>query len=357
MSRLRDRLPVRIAVGFVGGVATVAVAMLVAAMRQHDGNSADKLHRSTTLIAVIGLVAAVALGVAAAVAITRPVRRTIEAARRFGAGELDVRLPTRGSTELAELSTAFNAMTTRLADTLRDLHVSQTLQQRFVADVSHELRTPLAAVIAAAEGLDAEDPRARQRSTELVRGQVRRLGKLVDDLLEMSRFDAGQVPMVYERIDVTALAVDVVHTVWPGEDVRITPLGDTTADADVRRVHTILRNLVANAFQHGQPPIDIVVNGSDPDTIVVSVADDGPGVPASVAPTIFDRFVRADESRTSDGEHSGLGLSIALENARLHGGTVSLSAIGRTSFSLRLPRHPPGTDVLPEVVADDHATA
>lgn len=227
MSRLRDRLPVRIAVGFVGGVATVAVAMLVAAMRQHDGNSADKLHRSTTLIAVIGLVAAVALGVAAAVAITRPVRRTIEAARRFGAGELDVRLPTRGSTELAELSTAFNAMTTRLADTLRDLHVSQTLQQRFVADVSHELRTPLAAVIAAAEGLDAEDPRARQRSTELVRGQVRRLGKLVDDLLEMSRFDAGQVPMVYERIDVTALAVDVVHTVWPGEDVRITPLGDT----------------------------------------------------------------------------------------------------------------------------------
>lgn len=339
MSRIRDRLPVRIAVLVVAAVAVVAGVMIVAALRQHSYTDVGKLHRSVVLIGIVSVVAALALGVAAAIAVTRPVRRTIEAARRFGAGELDVRLPTRGSTELAELSESFNAMAEQLADTLRDLHASQTLQQRFVADVSHELRTPLAAVIAAAEGLDADDARARQRSTELVRAQIRRLGKLVDDLLEMSRFDAGQTSMDYERIDIAALAADVVHTMWHDEDVRITRLGDTTADADVRRIHTILRNLVANAFQHGLPPVDVVVNGSDPDTVTVSVADDGPGVPAAVAPTIFDRFVRADEARTSQGEHSGLGLAIALENARLHNATLSLSAIGRTSFSLDLPRH------------------
>ncbi|WP_460603287.1 ATP-binding protein [Jatrophihabitans fulvus] len=328
----------RIAALVVVTVAAVSGAMIVAATRQQSYGDVDKLHRSAWLIGIVGLVAAIAVGVAAAVAITRPVRRTIEAARRFGSGELDVRLPTGGATELAELGRAFNAMAGRLADTLRDLHESQTLQQRFVADVSHELRTPLAAVIAAAEGLDAADEQARSRAVELVRGQTRRLGKLVDDLLEMSRFDAGQTSLEYEPVDVAALASDVVTTVAVAEDVRITRLGDTTAEVDVRRVHTVLRNLVANAFQHGRPPVDIVVDGSGRDTVTVSVADDGPGVPPHVAPTVFDRFVRADESRASAGAHSGLGLSIAQENARLHGASLILSHVGRTSFALELPR-------------------
>ncbi len=154
----------------------------------------------------------------------------------------------------------------------------------------------------------------------------------------MSRFDAGQTSIDHERVDLAVLAADAAHTIAPGEDVRITRLGDTTAEADVRRIHTVLRNLVANAFQHGQPPVDIVVDGRDLDAVTVSVADDGPGVPPDIAPTIFDRFVRADEARTSQGAHSGLGLAIAIENARLHGATLALSTTGRTAFTLNLPR-------------------
>jgi len=330
-------LPIRVAGLLVASVVLVAGAMILVAFRVDSWNS-GKLHRLVVWIGLISFALAVVLGFAAAAAITRPIRRTTAAARRFGAGELDVRLPARGKTELAELGKAFNAMAAQLSDTMRDLHESQTLQQRFVADVSHELRTPLAAMVAADEGLDSADEQARRRSIQLVRGQTRRLGKLVDDLLEMSRFDAGQTSIDHELVDLAALAADVVHTVAPGQDVRITRLGDTTAEADVRRIHTVLRNLVANAFQHGQPPVDVVVDGRDTAALTVSVADDGPGVPPDIAPTIFDRFVRADEARTSQGAHSGLGLAIALENARLHGATLELSTAGRTAFTLHLPR-------------------
>lgn len=337
MRRFRDRLPIRIAGLLVVTVLVVSTTMTVVVFRVGSYDS-GRLHRLVVWIGLISFAFAIAVGFAAAAAITRPIRRTTAAARRFGAGELDVRLPARGKTELADLGNAFNAMAAQLSDTMRDLHESQTLQQRFVADVSHELRTPLAAMIAADEGLDSVDEQARRRSIELVRGQTRRLGKLVDDLLEMSRFDAGQTSIDHERVDLAALAADVVHTVAPGENVRITRLGDTTAEVDVRRIHTVLRNLVANAFQHGQPPVDVVVDGRDLDAVTVSVADDGPGVPSDIVPTIFDRFVRADEARTSQGAHSGLGLAIALENARLHGATLALSPTGRTAFTLHLPR-------------------
>lgn len=338
MRRLRDRLPIRIAALLVASVLVVSVTMIIVAYKTPASYDSGTLRKLVLLVGLVSVVLALLLGAACAAAITRPIRRTTAAARRFGAGELDVRLPARGRTELAELGTAFNSMAAQLADSMRDLHESQTLQQRFVADVSHELRTPLAAMIAADDGLDSADEQARSRSIELVRGQTRRLVKLVDDLLEMSRFDAGQTSVNYEQVDVAALAADVVHTIVPGRDVRITRLGDTTAEFDVRRIHAVLRNLVANAFQHGQPPVDIVVDGSGRDAVTVSVADDGPGVPADLAPTIFDRFVRADEARTSQGAHSGLGLAIALENARLHDATLTLSASGRTAFTLDLPR-------------------
>ncbi len=337
MRRFRDRLPIRIAGLIVITVLVVSATMTVAAFGS-GGYDVDKLHHVVIWIGLASVILALALGIVAATAITRPIRRTTAAARRFGAGELDVRLPARGKTELADLGTSFNAMAAQLSDTMRDLHESQTLQQRFVADVSHELRTPLAAMIAADEGLDSVDEQARSRSIELVRGQTRRLVKLVDDLLEMSRFDAGQTSLEYEKVDLAALAADAAHTIAPGEDVRITRLGDTAAEADVRRIHTVVRNLVANAFQHGQPPVDIVVDGRDLDTVTVSVADDGQGVPPEIAPTIFDRFVRADQARTSQGAHSGLGLAIALENARLHGATLALSTTGRTTLTLHLPR-------------------
>jgi two-component system sensor histidine kinase MtrB len=284
-----------------------------------------------------GLLLALIVGFAVATGVRRPIRRVGRAARQFGGGDLDVRAKVRGKDELADLAVNFNAMADRLSASLRDLQESQSLQRRFVADVSHELRSPLAAMLAAGDGLDSSDVAARSRSTDLLRGQTRRLAQLVDDLLEMSRFDAGQATLELEPIDLADLSRDAVHTVAPDADIRVTRLGDVHAEVDPRRMHTVIRNLVANAVTHGAPPIDVVVDGRT-DPIVITVADDGPGVPADLIDTVFDRFVRADTARGSKGESTGLGLGLARENAMLHGAEITLASTGRTSFSVRLPR-------------------
>jgi two-component system, OmpR family, sensor histidine kinase MtrB len=284
-----------------------------------------------------GLLLALVVGFAVATGVRRPIRRVGGAARHFGDGDLDVRAKVRGKDELADLAVNFNAMADRLSASLRDLHESQSLQHRFVADVSHELRSPLAAMLAAGDGLDSADLGARNRATDLLRGQTRRLAQLVDDLLEMSRFDAGQATLELEPIDLADLSRDAVHTVAPDADIRVTPLGDVNAQVDPRRMHTVIRNLVANAVKHGAPPIDVVIDGRL-DPIVITVADDGPGVPAELVETVFDRFVRADTARGSTGASTGLGLGLARENAMLHGAEITLASTGRTSFSVRLPR-------------------
>jgi len=317
----------------VGALLTLLaiVAALVRYWSQHDGSLL--LRSALLVIAVAAILDQVLLRT-----VTRPVAKVMLAAQRFGHGHLEERIPVRTASPFGDLAASFNAMADQLSDTLQDLHESQTLQHRFVADVSHELRTPLAAMLAANDGLDSVDGPTRDRSVELLREQTRRLATLVDDLLEMSRFDAGQAGTLTEHLDLAALADDVLRTVALGLDARVTAIGDTTADVDVRRIHTVLRNLVTNAFEHGEPPVDVIIDGRDPDTLIMTVADDGPGVPDPLRAAIFDRFVRADAARTTSRTHSGLGLAIALENARLHGATLTLAASGRTAFTLELPR-------------------
>ncbi|WP_375484743.1 ATP-binding protein [uncultured Jatrophihabitans sp.] len=320
--------------------------MLVGYYRYSDSEGQlPRLRNYLLWIDAGGLVAAVLLGLAVAVGISRPVRRTARAAHQFGAGDLDTRIPVRGSGDLAELAQNFNAMAQRLSDTLTDLRLSQSLQQRFVADVSHELRTPLAAMVAVGEGLDSTDPAVRVRATALVREQTRRMAAMVDDLLEMSRFDAGQTSLNLERVDLGELARDVVRTVAPQDDVSVTVHGDVLVDVDASRIHTILRNLIVNACRHGAPPVEVVVDGRA-DPVVVTVADAGPGVPADLRDSVFDRFVRADASRTSAGDpggtSTGLGLAIAAENAHLHGAVLKIAGGTRSAFHLRLPRSQAG---------------
>ena len=303
-----------------------------------------RLRNDLLMVDALAVLIAVAFGLLFAGGIGRPIRRTTLALRRFGDGDLHARVPERGGAELATLAREFNSLADHLNRTLEDLHAAQSLQQRFVADVSHELRTPLAAMIAADDGLDSPDPELRRRAVALVQGQTRRLSRMIEDLLEMSRFDAGQATLDLEPVDLIRLTEDVVRTVAPDQDVRVTGFGDVVVDVDARRVHAILRNLVGNAVQHGAPPVDIVIDART-DPVSVTVADDGPGVPAELAPTVFDRFVRADGARTGhpnprNGTSTGLGLAIAAENARLHGATLEVSSAGRSTFTLRLPRPP-----------------
>lgn len=290
----------------------------------------SRLRSDLIRVDIVGLAVALILGIAVASRISRPVRLAAASAQQFGSGALDTRMPVHGNDELSDLARSFNEMAQRLSD-------AQQQQRRFVSDVSHELRTPLAAMLAAAEGLESTQPELRDRSAALVGEQARRMRSLVEDLLEISRFDAGQAGLELETVEIDALARDAARTVAPDDDVQIVTLGDPRLDADARRLHTVLRNLIGNAVQHGTPPVVVTVDGRGP-WLGVTVADAGPGVEAALVPVIFDRFTRGRRGRTTRSGSTGLGLAIARENAQLHGGSLTVDPHAPSTFLLLLPR-------------------
>ncbi|PRX49515.1 two-component system sensor histidine kinase MtrB [Prauserella shujinwangii] len=282
-----------------------------------------------------------ALGVPAATVaarrIQRPVREVARAARELGDGTLETRVPVQGRDELADLSRAFNAMAVRVGESIEQLRDKDRQQRRFVADVAHDLRTPVAAMVAAADGLEHAGTGSPARSARLLGAQSRRLARLVDDLLEISRFDAGVAELLPERVRLGELAAEAADLVASGADVTVRASGDDEVTGDPRRLLTIVRNLLANAVRHGAEPITVTVDGSAPDTVTLRVADSGAGVPEELLPVLFDRFVRADRSRRYT-EGSGLGLAIARENALAHGGHLEVHNDGGAVFTLTVPR-------------------
>jgi two-component system sensor histidine kinase MtrB len=293
--------------------------------------------------AALALPIAVALALLAARQVLRPVRALNTAARKLGHGQLDVRLPAKGSDELAELVTTFNSTAAELERTVGSLRAMEADARRFVADVSHELRTPLAAMNAVTDVLDEDAeqlPADTAVAARLVSAETRRLTRLVQDLVEISRFDAGRAELRLDEWDVaTAVADSISARGWTAEDGIVTDLpAGVVATLDPRRLDIVVANLVGNALRHGEPPVEVRLR-SDAATVTLEVADHGPGIPAEVLPHVFDRFTKADSSRARS-EGSGLGLSIARENARLHGGDIEVATSpGGTRFVLRLPRH------------------
>lgn len=285
-------------------------------------------------------VAAVAVLVAVLVAgrLQRPIRDAAAAARLLGDGELQTRLSARGKDELADLATSFNSMATRLGESIDELRAKDEQQRRFVADVAHDLRTPVAAMIAAVDSLDSQDETARGRSAALLGLQARRLGRLVEDLLEMSRFDAGAAELRPERCDLRELVADAIALSSDSAVVDTEFVGDALVTADPRRLHLVVYNLLTNAVRHGAEPIAVRVDGTEPERVTLRVSDGGQGIPSELMATVFERFTRGDRSRAAT-EGSGLGLAIASENARLHGGELTVSNSDGAVFTLRLPRH------------------
>ncbi|MBV8933097.1 MAG: HAMP domain-containing histidine kinase, partial [Kutzneria sp.] len=278
------------------------------------------------IVTAVALVGAAA-GVLCARGIQRPIRAAAAAARNLGDGALDTRLAVRGRDELAVLARSFNSMAARLGESIDDLRAKEEQQRRFVADVAHDLRTPVAAMIAAVDSTADRDPDVRAKASGLLGAQARRLARLVENLLEMSRLDAGVAEFLPQPVDLRLLVADAIHLGGAEADVTVHANGDTTLVGDPRRLHTVVGNLLSNATQHGAPPIRITLDGIAPDTVTIRVIDSGPGVPPDLAPVVFDRFTRGDRSRKeSDG--SGLGLSIAYHNVLLHGGTLILDTAG-----------------------------
>lgn len=281
--------------------------------------------------------------------VVSPIRRASQTALGLASGKLDERMEVRGSDEIASLAESMNQMAAELQSRIKQLESLSAVQRQFVSDVSHELRTPLTTIKMAADMLhdDAEaiEPRAR-RTVELMWSEIERFDALLADLLEISRFDAGAAVLALDDHDLAAIVADEIEAhrslaERQGSELRLhLRTDDAAAEIDARRVRRILRNLLGNAIDHGQgKPVDVTV-AADEDTVAVTVRDHGVGFEAEQSAQVFDRFWRADPSRTRVVGGSGLGLSISLEDAKLHRGW--LSAWGRpgrgAQFRLTLPR-------------------
>ena len=288
--------------------------------------------------------------------VVTPVRMARRVAERLAAGRLQERLRVRGEDDLARLATSFNQMASNLQRQIRQLEELSRVQRRFVADVSHELRTPLTTVRMAGDVLHEArrdfDP-ATARAAELLQKELDRFETLLADLLEISRFDAGAAVLETDDvnlIDVAHRVVDITRPLAEQHDVRLevqAPGHPCLAEADVRRVERVVRNLVTNAIDHAHPAgrhtgtaLVVIRVAGDDQAAAIAVRDYGIGLQPGESAMVFNRFWRADPARARTSGGTGLGLSISMEDTHLHGGW--LQAWGRpgegSQFRLTLPR-------------------
>lgn len=301
-------------------------------------------------VLVLGLAVAI-VGVAIRLTLL-PLDRMAAVADRIAGGDVSQRLrPSKSSTELGRLATAFDAMLESLSESLsseRSAHERASLSEErmrdFLSDASHELRTPIAGLQWSAETLlrhGHERKRREELSFEIAR-QARRATQLVADLLSMARLDQG-IKLEQKPVDLTALVAEEIALIQEQEPklrVRLKSDGDYPLVADPERIHQVISNLLDNARKAtgGEGKIDISIGRSGA-SVELWMQDSGPGVPEAEREHIFQRFVRLDNARDSKkGYGSGLGLAIARGFAEAHGGSLVCAASDSGArFVLRLP--------------------
>jgi signal transduction histidine kinase len=304
----------------------------------HNVSSVQQAIDQLRLALILGALFLLLLALATVRVVVRgvlaPVEEAGRIAERIERGDLSARVPVTSRDEFGTWAERFNRMAGVLADTIRRLEAAQHQNRRFVADVSHELRTPLAALVAEAsimaEHLDQLPPESR-RAAELLVADVRRLRELVEELMELSRFDASAEEVALEPVDLVRLVRAVIAARQPGARFD-PPVSSLVVETDPRRLDRILGNFLDNAREHAgasEVTVDLDLGGED---LVLAVSDRGPGVPEDRLERIFDRFTKLDPSRS--GGSSGLGLAIAAEHAALLGGY--LQAMNREGGGLRL---------------------
>jgi two-component system sensor histidine kinase MtrB len=306
--------------------------------------SEDRLNRDLIQLRNVLLVGWAAVVVVAALVGRGLARRTLEpvgkasqAARDMAEGLLATRLPVEAKDEFGAWAASFNEMADALEAKITALSEAQARERRFTSDVAHELKTPLAALVGEAsllrEHLD-EMPKEARRPAELMVHDVGRLRRLVEDLMEISRFDAGKEDVVADEVDVPALVGAIVRSRGWANAVELA--GELVLITDRRRLERIVANLIGNAVEHGGSPVRVRVS-RDGRAALIQVTDRGPGISPEHLPHLFERFYKADPSRRGPG--SGLGLAIARENAQLLGGDIEVWSEFEfgTRFTVRLP--------------------
>jgi len=282
----------------------------------------------TLVLATAGLVGVPAV---------RRVRSVTRAARELAAGDLSVVVPVRGGDEVSDLARAFNTMAAELAR-------AREQQQQMVADVSHELRTPLTTLRGWLEGAQEGVVPTDAHLVDLLHGETMHLQQITADLHTLTRADSGHLVVRPEPTDVAALLLDVRRAssgraAADGIELVVDAPDGLVADVDPGRVRQVVDNLVANAVQHSKGSrVDLRASQVE-GALVLEVVDDGAGISAEDFPRLFDRFWRADDSRTKGSGGSGLGLAISRTLTELHRGTLTAASVvgGGTVFTATFP--------------------
>jgi two-component system OmpR family sensor kinase len=288
----------------------------------------------------------------------RPLRRIEETSAAIAGGDLSRRVPELAApqTEIGRLAASLNGMLGRIerADAART--ASETRMRRFVADASHEMRTPLAGISGSAElyrmGALSE-PSEVAATFGRVEGEAQRLGRLVEDLLLLAQLDEGTGGLRLAPMDLRTLAADALHDLRaldPTREIELTGTGGAPVLGDEARLRQVVSNLVGNAIAHtpSGSPIRIQVGTVD-GRAVLEISDHGPGLTPEQAARVFDRFYRADSSRSRATGGAGLGLSIALSLVTAQGGVLELETAPGQGATFRLALTPlrpraPGLD-------------
>jgi two-component system OmpR family sensor kinase len=304
----------------------------------------------TTSLQVVGAVVLAILGLfiwAVIRSANRRIDQMIDVAARVGSGDLSARVgDAAGATEAARLAHALNAMTAQLEDASAARAESDERLRRFVADASHELRTPLATIRGYSQLHRAgalTDPDDSSRAMGRIESETARMGQLVEEMLLLARLDQGHA-LRFEPVDLRLLVANAVADARarePDRDIDLAlPPRAVIIDGDEARLQQAIDNLLANAQSHTPAPASVRVElMAEADALKIIVSDDGPGMEASQAAKAFDRFYRAESSRTRSNGGSGLGLAIVASIVEAHAGTVDLSTQpgeGAT-FTISLP--------------------
>ncbi len=279
-----------------------------------------------------------------------PLQRMLNTARSFPSGE-QKRLPLEGPREVKDLTRAFNEMTSRV-------QASQDSQREFVANVSHELKTPLTSIQGFAQAIldgTADTDQSRKQAATIIYNEAGRMHRMVLDLLDLARLDAGTVEFQRAAVDINALLHNILEKFTPQAqkaNILLSQEGEISQPilGDGDRLAQVFTNLVDNALKFTPPRGQVRLLASQvEDKAEVTVNDTGIGIPSEALPAIFNRFYQADTSRKGGEKHgAGLGLAIAREIIQAHGGTISVRSepARGSSFTVRLPILTPETTTI-----------